>query len=83
MIVDDRFVLVSSINWNSNSPNFNRETGAIIEHPGVAQYFRAVFDDDWAPAVHSPRQQTDYLKIAAIIIVISLVIGLYYRRHMR
>jgi phosphatidylserine/phosphatidylglycerophosphate/cardiolipin synthase-like enzyme len=83
VIVDDHRVLVSSINWNSNSPNFNREAGAIIEHPGVAQYFRAVFNDDWAPAVHSPRQQTDFLKIVAVIIVICLLIGLYYRRHIR
>ena len=78
VIVDDRLALVSSINWNSNSPNFNREAGAIIEHPGVAQYFHAVFDNDWAPAVHSSRQQTDYLKIAAVIIVVSLLTGLYY-----
>jgi phosphatidylserine/phosphatidylglycerophosphate/cardiolipin synthase-like enzyme len=83
VIVDDLFVLVSSINWNSNSPNFNREAGAIIEHPGVAQYFRAVFDDDWAPAVHSPYQQTDFLKIVAVIIVICLLIGFYYRRHIQ
>jgi cardiolipin synthase len=34
VIVDDKYVLVSSINWNSNSPNFNREAGVIIEHPG-------------------------------------------------
>jgi cardiolipin synthase len=46
IIVDDRKVLVSSINWNSNSPNFNREAGVIIDHPGVARYFREVFDDD-------------------------------------
>jgi phosphatidylserine/phosphatidylglycerophosphate/cardiolipin synthase-like enzyme len=83
VIVDDRLALVSSINWNSNSPNFNREAGAIIEHPGVAQYFHAVFDNDWAPAVHSSRQQTDYLKIAAVIIVVSLLTGLYYWRHIR
>jgi phosphatidylserine/phosphatidylglycerophosphate/cardiolipin synthase-like enzyme len=83
VIVDDRQVLVSSINWNSNSPNFNREAGAIIEHPGTAQYFRKVFDDDWAPAVRSPRQQTDYLKVAAVIFVLALLIGLYYRRHLR
>ena len=37
VIVDDRKVLVSSINWNSNSPNFNREVGVIIDHPGVAR----------------------------------------------
>ena len=67
VIVDDRKVLVSSINWNSNSPNFNREAGVIIDHPGVARYFREVFDDDWAPAIKTPPVQTDYLKIVIVI----------------
>jgi len=47
VIVDDQRVLVSSINWNSVSPYFNREAGVIIDHPGVAGYFLAVFEDDW------------------------------------
>jgi cardiolipin synthase len=83
VIVDDQTVLVSSINWNSNSPNFNREAGVIIDHPGVARYFREVFDDDWAPAVKSPGGGTDYLKIAIVIGVIILLLMLYYRRHIR
>jgi len=83
VIVDERRVLVSSINWNSNSPNFNREAGVIIDHVNVARYFRAVFEDDWAPAVQSKPQNVDYLKIAAVIVVIALLIGLYYRRHIR
>ena len=41
--------LVSSINWNSNSPNFNREAGVIIDDPSIARYFRDVFEDDWSP----------------------------------
>ncbi len=83
VIVDDQKVLVSSINWNSNSPNFNREAGVIIEHPGVAGYFYEVFLDDWKPAVKSPRQQVDYLKIGAVIAVLFLLCILYYRKHLR
>ncbi len=83
VIVDDQRVLVSSINWNSNSPNFNREAGVIIEHPGVAQYFHAVFEDDWAPAVRAYEKPVDYLKIAAVIVVIGLLVVLYYRKHLR
>ena len=83
VIVDDRAVLVSSINWNTNSPGFNREAGVIIEQPGVAGYFRAVFDADWSPAVRSPHQPTDYLKIACVMLVIGLLVVLYYRRHIR
>jgi len=83
VVVDDRAVLVSSINWNSNSPNFNREAGVIVEHPEVARYFRTVFDADWSPAVRSPQPSTDYLKIACVIAVIGLLLVLYYRRHIR
>lgn len=83
VIVDNRRVLVSSINWNSNSPNFNREAGVIIDHPGVAGYFGEVFEDDWQSTVRSPVQHTDYLKIAAVIVVIILLLILYCRKHVR
>ena len=83
VIVDDRAVLVSSINWNTNSPGFNREAGVIIEQPQAAIYFRAVFDADWSPAVRSPHPPTDYLKIACAIMVIGLLVILYYHRHVR
>lgn len=83
VIVDDRAVLVSSINWNTNSPGFNRETGVIVDQPEVARYFRTVFDADWSPAVRSPQPSTDYLKIACVIAVVGLLIVLYYRRHIR
>ena len=81
VIVDGKRVLVSSINWNSNSPNFNREAGVIIDHPGVAGYFMAVFEDDWNPAVPRPVVGTDYLKIAvAVLVVAALLVYWYYRR---
>lgn len=81
MIVDDRYVLVSSINWNSNSPYFNRETGVIIDHPGVARYFLDVFEDDWNPGIMSPQKTNDYLKTAVVVIVIILLIILWYDRR--
>lgn len=81
VIVDGKRVLVSSINWNSNSPHFNREAGVIIDHPGVAGYFLAVFEDDWDPAVRSPGTGTDVLKIAvAALVIIVLVAYWWYRR---
>jgi cardiolipin synthase len=83
VIVDGQRVLVSSINWNSNSPNFNREAGVIIEHKGVARYFLTVFEDDWNNTVKSPEPKTDYLKIAVVIVVILLLLIIYYRKHIR
>jgi phosphatidylserine/phosphatidylglycerophosphate/cardiolipin synthase-like enzyme len=82
VIVDGRRVLVSSINWNSNSPNFNREAGVIIDHPGVAGYFMAAFEDDWNPAVKSTGAGTDYGKfVAAALVVIVLLVYWHYRRR--
>jgi cardiolipin synthase len=82
MIVDGKEVLVSSINWNSNSPHFNREAGVIIDHAGVAGYFRSVFEDDWNPAVRAPELPPDYLKIAVVALVIAGLLSWYrYRRH--
>jgi cardiolipin synthase len=81
VIVDDERVLVSSINWNSNSPNFNREAGVIIDHPGAARYFREVFDDDWNPMASMAKQKTDYPKIAVVALVIVLLLVIYFRRR--
>jgi len=81
VIVDDERVLVSSINWNYNSPNFNREAGVIIEHPGVARYFREVFDDDWNPMANMAKPKTDYAKIAVVTLVIVLLLVIYLRRR--
>ena len=83
MIVDGSRVLVSSINWNSNSPNFNREAGVVIDHPGVAAYFSRVFEDDWNPAVKSPGTPTDYLKIAVALVVVLILGALWYYRRQR
>jgi phosphatidylserine/phosphatidylglycerophosphate/cardiolipin synthase-like enzyme len=81
VIVDEKRVLVSSINWNMNSPTFNREAGVIIDHPGVAGYFLEVFDDDWNSSVKSEGQRADYAKIAIVGIVIVFLLIIYYRRH--
>ncbi|MGA2913956.1 MAG: phospholipase D-like domain-containing protein [Methanoregula sp.] len=81
MIVDGQRVLVSSINWNSNSPNFNREAGVIIDHRGVARYFLDVFEDDWNSSVRSPEIKTDYMKIAAVAVEMVLLVLLYHYRY--
>jgi len=38
MIVDRQIEMTSSINWNENSPNFNREAGVILESPALGCY---------------------------------------------
>ena len=80
VIVDGQHVLVSSINWNSISPNFNREAGVIIDHQGVAHYFLEVFENDWDPSAKSNGIPDNYLKLFMVIAVIALLGFLYYNR---
>ncbi len=47
VIIDGDTVLISSINWNYNSPNFNRESGIIVKNADAAAYFTKVFEYDW------------------------------------
>jgi phosphatidylserine/phosphatidylglycerophosphate/cardiolipin synthase-like enzyme len=72
VIVDGEKVLVSSINWNMNSPTFNREVGLIIEHAGLGEYYTGVFERDWRSAEKSGAPGgPDLQKIAAAGVVLS------------
>ena len=84
VIVDGRAVLVSSINWNANSPGFNREAGVIIEHPDIAAYYTRVFLDDWEASCAGGAGDVygvDRLKIVAAACILAGLAALYlYRR---
>ena len=81
----DREVLVSSINWNENSPGFNREVGVIIADEEVANYFQTAFEKDWNDSDPGTRglMKTDNLKIVGLAIVILIIGILYIRKHLR
>ena len=84
VIADGRNVLVSSINWNDNSPRFNREIGVIIEHQGVGEYFTRVFDDDWAVSGVKGKTGPDWFKIRiAVLVLVVLGILAYVRKKTR
>ncbi|MEK6985122.1 MAG: phospholipase D-like domain-containing protein [Candidatus Thermoplasmatota archaeon] len=53
LLVDDA-VLLGSMNGNHHSRSENREVDLLIEGPGAAAYFRALFDGDWR-GDESPR----------------------------
>jgi len=54
IVVDDRKVLVSSLNWNLNSVTENREVGFIVENAELAGLLEEVFEHDWKDDVTSP-----------------------------
>jgi len=54
LIVDEEKVLVSSINWNSNSVLQNREVGVIICNKYIGEYFSEIFLSDWRDDIIDP-----------------------------
>ncbi|MDD1667077.1 MAG: phospholipase D-like domain-containing protein, partial [Methanomicrobiales archaeon] len=80
VIVDGQVVMISSINWNANSPNFNREAGVILESPALAAYYSSVFEEDWNRA-GAGSSGPDRMKLAGAAVVILLLVLLYLRRR--
>jgi cardiolipin synthase len=80
IIVDGRTVMISSINWNANSPNFNREAGVILESPALGSYFTSVFEEDWGRAgAGAAPPGPDRVKIAAAAGVVLVLFFVYLR----
>ncbi|UCD03144.1 MAG: hypothetical protein JSV63_00725 [Candidatus Aenigmatarchaeota archaeon] len=71
VIIDDRKVLVSSINWNENSIMNNREVGIIITGE-AAQYYSQVFGFDWGaePEEYGLGFAPAMFSLAVLVIVI-------------
>lgn len=86
MVVDNKSVLISSINWNENSIRNNREAGIIIDSKEIATYYSNVFFYDWTleepqptpyeAVLQSLQLETQHLLLIAFIYstVIFLVI---------
>lgn len=47
-VVADDTAVVGSLNWNPTSARENREVAVAVRDPAVADYYRRVFDADWA-----------------------------------
>ncbi|MDO5844233.1 MAG: phospholipase D-like domain-containing protein [Methanocorpusculum sp.] len=83
VISDGRYVLISSINWNYNSPNNNREAGVIIESEEAAEYFTKVFNYDFSGVrtdFVSARIGIDFRLIIASVILTVFVSALIIRK---
>ena len=86
LIVDNKSVLISSVNWNENSVTRNREVGIIIEDCEVAQYYTNVFFYDWnlsPPKLQKQSEekyvQADYKNTIYIIIIFTITFALIAR----
>ena len=47
IVIDDRTVVVGSVNWNNNSIRNNREVALVLEGESVGSYYANVFQADW------------------------------------
>ncbi len=72
-MIADNSVLISSINWNENSPMRNRETGVIIKGD-AADYFASVFNYDFYPENRMTGFATarNYIGIGLVLLIIIL-----------
>lgn len=86
VIVDGRNVLVSSINWNENSPMNNREAGVIISHPDAARYYLNVFEEDWKSGYTGSQSSftaEDWSKPAVALLMVFFFAGIVIGRRMK
>ncbi|MBN1860826.1 MAG: lamin tail domain-containing protein [Candidatus Thermoplasmatota archaeon] len=80
VIIDNRTVLVSSINWNEQSVRKNREAGILLENQEAATYFAGVFLSDWSLDAESctPSESSwaeyKYLVFIAGVVCVTLVL---------
>ena len=71
--VADTRALVSSINWNENSPRNNREIGVIISG-AAADYYALRFREDWGEKIAPPEFITVFI-FSVIIVTLWLLRG--------
>lgn len=50
IVIDGQQVLVGSQNWSDFAVVKNREASLLLTHKGIAKYFTAIFESDWATA---------------------------------
>ncbi len=85
MIVDNKTVLISSINWNENSVTRNRESGIIIKNSEIAKYYSDVFFYDWNisfPVKQKIVEETvpiDYKNSIYIVVIFTMTFALIAR----
>jgi len=78
IIIDNKTVFVSSINWNENSPRNNREAGVVITG-NAAEYFAKAFMYDWNGG--KIADNTDIKWLILVIVTLALVVVFVFSRR--
>ena len=75
LIIDDRKVIITSLNWNANSIH-NREAGVIIENAEIASFFNAAFFHDWNVSVKADGEVGN-MKIVWVILTLLISFAIF------
>ena len=75
LIVDDRKVIITSLNWNANSIH-NREAGVIIENAEIASFFTAAFFHDWNVSVKEGGEEGN-MRIVWVILTLLISFAIF------
>lgn len=86
LVVDDKWTVLGSTNWNLNSVTQNREIDILLASPEVGSYYRSVFDDDWSQGasiedLRQPTRTVASLPAIATVIMLAFVAALPPRRR--
>lgn len=76
IIVDGAQIVVGSQNWSDSAVVKNREAALLLTHEGIADYFTAIFENDWAtafqelPATVKPQVGPEMLRRGGFVQVV-------------
>ncbi|PSQ45417.1 phospholipase [Halobacteriales archaeon SW_7_68_16] len=76
VIVDDRHVVVGSINWNPHALRANREVTLVVSDPAAAAYYGRVFAADW----RGGWRRVSALTVVALVVVVTVALRVASRR---
>ena len=66
LIIDDKIVIISSVNFSENAFKNNRESGMVIQDSTLANDATQVFLSDWQDGEIPPSSNLNMLKVQSI-----------------
>ncbi|SFB92401.1 Phosphatidylserine/phosphatidylglycerophosphate/cardiolipin synthase [Halobiforma haloterrestris] len=79
LVIDREVAVVGSANWNDNAFRNNREVLVAAHGPEVAEFYAAVFEDDWS----GDGGWTLPLEFGATAVLVLVAAALVGRRYLR
>jgi len=55
MLIDDDQTLISSINWNENAVEKNREAAVVLRSSQINSHYKSLFESDWNSSARGAR----------------------------